>query len=262
MSIETNEQPPLADIPPYARRAWPIALIGAVGVLSLLLQPVPDGLLDRAPALVALPPVVQRGLLLVNPMVFLLGAALVGAGLAHRVGLGSILAGTAAATGWPKSTARAAGMGFSLGLVVAAIDFAVAPLLGQTWQHLAGQTAGGVSASAVGVMYGGVAEEVMMRWGVMSVVAWALVSLLGRRRQSLAMNVAIVAAAGLFAAAHLPALAALVELTPTIVARTLALNGAAGVLYGWLFWHRHLEAAIAAHSATHLGLAAWRVLMA
>jgi membrane protease YdiL (CAAX protease family) len=35
----------------------------------------------------------------------------------------------------------------------------------------------------------------------------------------------------------------------------------AGVLYGWLFWRRHLEAAMACHAATHLGFAAWRILV-
>jgi membrane protease YdiL (CAAX protease family) len=64
----------------------------------------------------------------------------------------------------------------------------------------------------------------------------------------------------LFAAGHLPAVAAQLDLTPAIVARTLVLNGVAGLLYGWLFWRRHLEAAMVAHACTHLGLAAWRLL--
>jgi hypothetical protein len=112
----------------------------------------------------------------------------------------------------------------------------------------------------MGVLYGGVAEEVMLRWGVMSLAAWVLVSLLGRQRHSVAMTLAIVAAAGLFAAAHLPAVAAQVELTPAIVVRTLTLNGVAGLVYGWLFWRHHLEAAMAAHAATHVGMALWRTV--
>jgi hypothetical protein len=92
-------------------------------------------------------------------------------------------------------------------------------------------------------------------------VAWALLSLLGARRHGLAMVIAVVLAAALFAAAHLPVLAAQVKLTALVVARTLLINGVAVVLYGGLFWRRHLEAAMAAHAATHLGLWFCRVLM-
>jgi membrane protease YdiL (CAAX protease family) len=114
----------------------------------------------------------------------------------------------------------------------------------------------------MGVLYGGVAEEVMLRWGAMSLIAWALVSLLRSQARTVSMALAVAVAALLFAAGHLPALAAQVDLTPAMVARTLMLNGVAGLLYGWLFWRRHLEAAMVAHACTHLGLAAWRLLQA
>lgn len=245
--------------PRFARRAWPVAVAGVLGLLSLLLQPVPAGLLEQVPALAALPPLVQRAVLLGNPLILLLAAVLVGAALAHRVGLGSVLAGTAAPAGLPRTLARAVAAGFVLGLVLAAADAAIAPHLGQPWARLAA-TAGDGAALAIGLLHGGVAEEVMLRWGVMSLVAWVLVAVGGPRWRVGAMALAIVIAAGLFGVAHLPALAAQVEPTPLLVARTLLLNGAAGLLYGWLFWRHHLEAAMAAHAGTHLGLAAWRAL--
>lgn len=246
--------------PSFARRVWPIALLGTAGVLALLLQPPPPDLLDRVPALAAWPPFAQRALLLVNPLVLVLAAAMLGAALAQRAGLGSVLAGTAPTAAWPHTAARAAGLGFLMGLGLAAADSFMAPLLGQAWQETMATAPRGGAALAMGVLYGGLAEEVLMRWGLMSLVAWGMVGLLGRDRHELAIRVAILAAAGLFAAAHLPAVAALADLTPAIVTRTLALNGVAGVLYGWLFWRRHLEAAMAAHAATHLGMAAWRIL--
>lgn len=245
--------------PSFARRAWPVAVAGALGLLSLLLQPVPAVLLERLPALAALPPLVQRAVLLGNPLLLLLAAVLVGAALAHRVGLRSVLAGTAAAAGLPRTLWRAAAAGLVLGLALAGVDAAIAPQLGPRWQQLA--AAGGSGAAlAVGLLYGGVAEEVMLRWGAMSLLAWVLLRVAGPRRHAMAMALAAVLAAALFGAAHLPALAAQVEPTPALVARTLLLNGAAGLLYGWLYWRRHLEAAMAAHAATHLGMAAWRAL--
>jgi hypothetical protein len=141
---------------------------------------------------------------------------------------------------------------------LAAVDALLQPHLGHAWQRLVATHPSGASVLAGRMLYGGLAEEVMLRWGAMSLMAWALLSLLGVQRHGLAMGSAIVLAAGLFAAAHLPVLAVQVELTPLVVTRTLLINGAAGVLYGWLFWRRHLEAAMAAHAATHLGLWAWR----
>ncbi|HPG79822.1 MAG TPA: CPBP family glutamic-type intramembrane protease [Piscinibacter sp.] len=245
---------------PLLRRAWPLALLGTIAVLSLLLQPVPAELLAQTPELAALPPLAQRAVLLANPSILVLVAAFVGAALAHRVGLRSVLAGTALAAGWTGIAVKAAAGGFALGLVLAAADAAAAPLLGPAWQALVASAPGGAVATVMGVLYGGVAEEVMLRWGAMSLVAWALALLLPSEARTVSMALAVAMAALLFAAGHLPAVAAQLDLTPAIVTRTLVLNGLAGLLYGWLFWRRHLEAAMVAHACTHLGLAAWRLL--
>jgi hypothetical protein len=237
-----------------------MALLGTIAVLSLLLQPVPAELLSKTPELADLPPLAQRALLVANPLILVLAASVVGAALAHRVGLRSVLAGTAPAAGWTGTAARAASGGFVLGLVLAAADAAAAPLLGPAWQALVAAAPGGATATVMGVLYGGVAEEVMLRWGVMSLVAWALTLLLRSQARAVSMALAVAVAAMLFAAGHLPAVAAQLDLTPAIVARTLVLNGFAGLLYGWLFWRHHLEAAMVAHACTHLGLAAWRLL--
>lgn len=245
---------------PLLRRAWPMALLGTVAVLSLLLQPVPAELLSKTPELADLPPLAQRAVLVANPWILVLAASVVGASLAHRVGLRSVLAGTAPAAGWTGTAARAAGGGFALGLVLAAADAAAAPLLGPAWHALVAAAPGGATATVMGVLYGGVAEEVMLRWGAMSLVAWALTLLLRSQARAVSMALAVAVAAMLFAAGHLPAVAAQLDLTPAIVVRTLVLNGFAGLLYGWLFWRRNLEAAMVAHACTHLGLAAWRLL--
>lgn len=245
-----------------ARRAGPIALLGLAGVVSLLMAPVPDVLLAQAPDLAAWPPLAQKGLLLINPALLVLVSALVGAALAHRVGLHSVLAGTALPAGFARTAARAASLGVGLGLLLAAVDRAVAPLLGPAWQAWAEVSADGTATTLMGVLYGGVAEEVMLRWCVMSAVAWALTRVFPSGARAVCLPVAITAAALLFAAGHLPALAAQVELSTAIVLRTLLLNAVAGLVYGGLFWRYHLEAAMVAHAATHLGMAGWRLLAA
>jgi membrane protease YdiL (CAAX protease family) len=65
---------------------------------------------------------------------------------------------------------------------------------------------------------------------------------------------AIIIAAVLFGIGHLPALAQSVGLTPALIARTVLLNAIAGVILGWLYWQRSLEAAMVGHAAFHVPL--------
>lgn len=69
---------------------------------------------------------------------------------------------------------------------------------------------------------------------------------------------AAVLTAVVFGVAHLPALAVQVELTNAIATRTVVLNGLAALVYAWVFWRHHLEAAMLCHACSHLAMgAAW-----
>jgi membrane protease YdiL (CAAX protease family) len=83
----------------------------------------------------------------------------------------------------------------------------------------------------------------------MSFLVWSLMKVV---RGSAAFWIAMVTASLLFGLTHLRATAALVPLTPPAVARTVVLVAFAGVVFGWLYWRRGLEAAIAGHAATSL----------
>lgn len=251
-------------LPGFGRRFGPVWLAGLVGVSALLLQPVPPAVL-QAMAGAGLPEPAVRLLLLANPLLLLTLAALAGAGVAHRVGFTSWLAGTHRG---PVAWRAPAAAGVALGLALALADIAGARLAGGTWQaFIAPQADAPVLLPLLfGVLYGGLAEEVMLRWGVMALLAWLLARASGRWRRDPAAGLpawvawtAIVLASLLFAAGHLPALAQLAEPSPALVARTLALNAVGGLLYGWFFWRRGLEAAMVAHAGTHLGLAAVRL---
>ncbi len=70
-------------------------------------------------------------------------------------------------------------------------------------------------------VYGAIDEEVLLRLGVMTFLAWAL-SRLGGQHARMADSfiwVSIVGAALLFGAGHLPATSAPAPLTPIVVAR-------------------------------------------
>lgn len=263
----TPSSPALA-APGFGRRFWPVWLAGLAGIAALALQMPPAELMARSPELQSLSPPLLRLLLLLNPLLLMTLMALAGAAAAHRAGLRSYLAGTAVLPPPPRLGRQlllAALGGAGLGLLLAVADRAAAPLLGAEWQaFLESANARPVAPDLLtGVLYGGLAEEVMLRWGVMSLLLAGLLTLGGPAVPGSApvrTGLAIALAALAFAAAHLPALAMAVPLTGEVVLRTLALNTAAGLLYGWLFWRQGLEAAMAAHAGSHVAFALLRWL--
>lgn len=246
--------------PNYWRRFLPVWAAGTMGVLALWLQEPPAALLEQSPHLRQLPAAGLKALLLINPLLMMTALAAIGAALAHRVGLRSRLSGHPHADLAPTQ-ALLAGLGVAAVLAVA--DAALAGSLGDEWRRATAQAQAAPPwpALAIGVLYGGVTEEVMMRWGVMSLVAWALWRLWQRssaeaaRPSARVMWAAIGLSALVFALAHLPAVAQMAPLSPALVARTVALNALGGIVFGWLFWRRGLESAMLAHASTHVGMA-------
>jgi len=123
------------------------------------------------PELAGLPDAALRLLVLANPVVLVTLLAVAGAATAHRIGLRSALAGTAQARDIRWSLALVAGL--CLAVVIAALDHAWAPALGDAWQQVrdAADASAGWASLVLGIGYGGLTEEVMLRWGVMSAIA-------------------------------------------------------------------------------------------
>ncbi len=198
------------------------------------------------------PPGVPALALVANPLVMLVLAALAGAWAAPRIGavsaliLGSRLEG--------RDLVRALAMGLGAGLAIAVVDEALAP----AWRGQAALPPTLLEAvspiqTLFGVLYGGLTEEVLMRWGLLSILAVGLLSLLPRPA---ALWVATILAAALFATAHLPALVAQgLDLTRPLLARMLGFNLLLGLAFGWAYLRQGIEAAIAMHAGFHLGIA-------
>lgn len=101
------------------------------------------------------------------------------------------------------------------------------------------------------VLYGGVVEEILTRWGLLSLVAWIGVRIVGEPTPAVIWT-AIVVAGVLFGIGHLPSyLAAGCLFTPTFLAFTVSLNLGASLVFGWLFWHYGLAAAMLSHGLFH-----------
>lgn len=215
--------------------------LGALGLLALLwvnLSGSSEGLSARLGVLI------QPGLLL-------LASAIIGGVLAHRAGFPlPIINGPP----WPSSNAvqsiliyGAVGGAFA-GLLILKISLlgpymltgALPPITLYTPEYF-----------ALGALYGGLTEEIIFRFGLMTLIAWALLQATGQSADWVFL-VAIALSALLFAAGHLPVVFATGQATAAIITYVLVLNSAAGLIYGWLYWRLGLEAAMVAHVSTHI----------
>lgn len=164
-----------------------------------------------------------------------------------------------------RADARAALLlGLLTGAVIVALDRLTGPLLGDAWARAAAGQERTLAVTVSGMLYGGIGEELQMRWALVSVLTvglWRMFQRHSVRPTRAVILTAVLVVAALFGIGHLGAVAALVPLTPAIVARTVLLNAVGGVVYGLLFTRRSLESAMVAHAVTHVAMTALTLLL-
>jgi hypothetical protein len=102
------------------------------------------------------------------------------------------------------------------------------------------------------ILYGGVVEEVITRWGVMNLVVWLLSLAFGAPTPA-ALWIGLFLTGLLFGAGHLPAyLQVGCRKTPAVFAAMFTLNLWGAVIFGWLYMRYGLAAAMIAHALFHL----------
>lgn len=253
------------NVPSFGRRFAVTLLLGMPGIVALVAYVY----LTTPPT--AVPAGLSRPLLAIvsgaNPLLLLTVACLLGAYAAPRVGLQSYVVdrmgtGDEIRPRLRNDVGLAVGIGVLGGVLVVALDAAMMPFVAQDLpQSVIGATRPTVVSVLAFVpvrfLYGGITEEIMLRFGLMSALAFAGWRITGRRTNGprpVVVWAAIVVSAVLFGVGHLPALAQAVSLTPALVVRTVLLNAVAGILFGWLYWRRSLEAAMVAHASFHVPL--------
>lgn len=110
---------------------------------------------------------------------------------------------------------------------------------------------------AVGLLYGGVIEEILLRLFVMSLLVWLLKLLFAKRNDLENIPrwiywIAIFLAAALFGALHLPIAFQTIGNSFPIIVRCMVLNGIGGIGYGYLYWKKGLSYSMVAHATTHV----------
>lgn len=190
----------------------------------------------------------------VQGAVLVLIAALVGASLAPRVGLASPTAYAIASRGNVLNALKpqvVPGLvGGALGAIVILGFYAFAP------ESLKAIQPSTPLPLVVRVLYGGITEEVLVRWGLMTVLVWVACRVLMSGLQKPSAGIiwgAIAISALVFGLSHLPSVAqSLSGLTPYLAAYITLGNAFFGVIAGYLFWRYGLEAAAIAHVSAHV----------
>ncbi len=108
----------------------------------------------------------------------------------------------------------------------------------------------------VAIFYGGITEEIFMRWGLMTFLVWSGWRFLQKSSGQPSTGMiwaAIVIGAVIFGAGHLPATRLLLgHLTGTSIASVIAGISVFGVVVGYLYWRYGLESAMICHAVSHL----------
>lgn len=239
------------------RRFGVLFIPGLLGIIALFATG-DTALYEEAAAASGLSVDALRVLAAVQSLVLLGVAVLVGLYVAPKAGLRSHLLNWVS-SGVPLSPAiraelrPALGIGALVGgMLVVAEGVAPTPIDGP-----ATATAGMLLESLpMRVLYGGITEELLLRWGLMSVVVVLVWRVRGRNEALPPSGViwkAIIASAILFGVGHLPAAASRYgTITADVLAFILLGNGLAGIAFGWLYWRCSLEAAMIAHGFAHV----------
>lgn len=244
------------------RMALMLTLLCVPGVLALL--PATISMVNSLPA--GAPPLpVMLVATIVQSLVLLFIAALIGSVTAPKVGFGAPGLTGAFAQTIRQNGPIALGLGILGSSLSVLLDVAIfRPYLPANMYMLGSKPA--LFDLVPSLLYGGIAEEVLMRWGVMSLITWICYRLFqgGKGKVHPAIVwVGIIAAAVLFGLGHMPAVRAIVpEVTTGILLRTVVQNALPGLLMGWIFSRRGLESSILMHMGFHIGMFLLRLVFA
>jgi hypothetical protein len=199
---------------------------------------------------------------LIQPTVLVGGAVLVGIVLAPKVGLSAPAAEALAARQQALPALKSELIPGVLGGVIGALAILLThavfrPLLTtETVERIT--RFGSLLPIPMRLLYGGLTEEVLIRWGVMTLLVWVIWRLFQKqltKPTSVCFVVAILVSSIAFGLGHLPiAVVVLPQITLAVVLFVIIANSAFAVVAGYLYWKHGLESAMMAHVLCHIVL--------
>jgi hypothetical protein len=238
-------------------------LAGMLGVLSILLID-PSTVLANLPAAAGsempLDPLLIKLLSVVQPTILLSIAVLIGFQLARHVGLSAPAAealshGNSFISALKPQILPGVVAGSIAGVAILSTWLLFRPILPSVFVTRAERLNSSMPLFTR-LLYGGITEELLLRWGFMTLLVWAVWRIFQKGRgtpRAIYFVSAIVISSVVFGIGHLPLLRALeVDFTLPTVAFVVLANSLFGLIAGYLYWQKGLEAAIIAHISTHI----------
>lgn len=226
--------------------------LGLIGILSILTMEIPlppeveEVLRDFTP--------LQRNLVILgNPIFMLLVSVIIGTTLFKKVNLKSPIienvVGLEENVEYPDILKSGVLGGIISGALLSLVGLIFNPILPNEFLEL-GQSLKPTLAARF--LYGGFTEEILMRFGLMTLIVW-IASKIFNGRQPYAYWSGIVVASILFALGHFPIAYQAVENPSSGLLMYIFLgNTIGGFIFGWLYWKKGLESAFLAHIFTHV----------
>lgn len=231
-------------------------LLGASVIATLMVMPYTLTLI-KGTAIVITPIILIAQL--IQSLVLFAIAIYFGLKLANRVGLGlPILEGLLKSMPQKKKLKsilwQSIGLGILAGILIIlfsipfgsmSVDFLKAEMMVPTWKSL------------LASFYGGIGEEILMRLFLMTFFVWITFKIkrtAEERPTVIGIWLAIIMTSIIFGLGHLPITSGLTAITPVVVIRAVILNGIGGIIFGWLYWKKGLEAAMISHFSADISL--------
>ena len=241
-------------------------LTGVAGVLSFLLVDLSALLtLLKLPAGTKIPSItpVFKVLSLIQPTLLLSIAVLIGVALAPKVGLASPVAEAVAGNGQPLGPALKPQIipalvgGLAGGVAIILVWFVLKPFLPPEFVAKSAEL-NKLLPLPTRLLYGGFTEELLIRWGLMTLLVWVAWRLFqkGRDKPNAACFISgIIMSAIVFGLGHLPIAFVIVsDASVALILYVVSANSLFGFIAGYLYWKKGLESAMLGHMVVHVVL--------
>lgn len=228
---------------------------GLVGVLSLLATP--PLLIEGAE--LPLPVETLQLLSLIQPFILLSIAVFVGVKLAHKVnlfapGFEAIASGNSPFLALKPQVIPGLIVGLITGLILPLMFYLGKPFFPEDFIKNSTKFSSHLSP-LTRLLYGGITEEILLRWGLMTLLVWITWRFFQNRQgtpKNWGVGLAIFLSSILFALGHIPiALYLTQQPNLALLIYIIGANSFFGLIAGYLYWKKGLESAMIAHIFYH-----------
>ncbi len=228
-------------------------ILGFIGILSILTMtlPIPEKTMELL--LEKLTPNQIKLVTLINPTVMLTIAIFIGVILHKKVNLNvPIIEGIITRkSNWSLISILNYGIigGVISGILITIISFIYYPFLPNEFIELGENMK---PSLATRFLYGGFTEEILLRFGFMTLIVWIASKIIKNGKNSIYW-IGIIISSILFAFGHFPIAFQAVENPSTSLLAYISIgNSIGGIIFGWLYWKKGLESAFIAHIFAHI----------